>query len=59
MKHIRRIMTNFVPPERALVLGAGPFICELLAEIKSQPGCRYRIVGVVAWDDPDQALGCG
>lgn len=43
---------------KTLILGAGPFIRGLLAEIKAQPGCRYRITGVVAWDDLDEASGC-
>lgn len=44
---------------KTLILGAGPFIRGLLAEIKKQPGCRYRITGVVAWEDPGEASGCG
>lgn len=46
-------------PFKTLILGAGPFIRDLLAEIKRQPGCRYRITGVVAWEDPEEASGCG
>lgn len=44
---------------KTLVLGTGPFIRGLLAEIKRQPACRYRITGVVAWEDPDETSGCG
>ncbi|RPH94743.1 MAG: exopolysaccharide biosynthesis polyprenyl glycosylphosphotransferase [Lysobacterales bacterium] len=42
-----------------LILGAGPFIRDLLAEIERHPACRYRIAGVVAWEDMDEAGGCG
>ena len=44
---------------KTLILGAGPFIRDLLAEIKKQPACRYRITGVVALGDPDEASSCG
>jgi len=44
---------------KTLILGGGPFIRDLLAEIKKHPGCRYRIAGVVAWEDLDEASGCG
>ena len=44
---------------KTLILGGGPFIRGLLAEIKKHPGCRYRIAGVVAWEDLDEASGCG
>jgi exopolysaccharide biosynthesis polyprenyl glycosylphosphotransferase len=44
---------------KTLILGGGPFIRDLLAEIKKHPGCRYRIAGVVAWEALDEASGCG
>lgn len=59
MKAFKHFMTHFKPAKKTLVLGAGPFIRGLLAEIKGQPACRYRITGIVTWEDLDEALGCG
>ena len=52
-------MTHFKPAEKTLILGAGPFIRDLLTEIERQAGYTYRITGVVAWKNLDEASGCG
>lgn len=59
MKRFKRFMTHFKPPEKTLILGAGPFIRDLLAEIERHPGCQYRVTGIVAWEKPDEVSGCG
>lgn len=45
--------------EKTLILGSGPFIRDLLAEIERHPGCSYQITGIVAWETPDKASGYG
>jgi len=59
MKRLKPIMQNFSPAKQTLVVGAGSFIRDLLAEINRRPGCKYRITGIVAWEEADEASGCG
>jgi exopolysaccharide biosynthesis polyprenyl glycosylphosphotransferase len=59
MNEFMRLKTNFNSREKTLVLGTGSFIRDLLAEIKRQPRCRYRIIGVVTWEELDNASGYG
>lgn len=40
-------MTRSFSPKRTLILGSGPFLLSLLAEIRARPRCEFRVVGVV------------
>jgi exopolysaccharide biosynthesis polyprenyl glycosylphosphotransferase len=54
-----RFMPNINPPEKTLLLGTGPFMRDLLVEIKRRPGCRYRVTGIIASEELDKAGGYG
>jgi len=54
-----RFMKIIHPAEMTLVVGAGSFIRDLLTEIRRQPGCNYRIIGIVAWEKTDKTYGYG
>ncbi len=59
MKPFKRLKENFKPSEKTLVVGAGSFIRDLLIEIERRPGAKYRITGIVAWEEPDTAFDYG
>lgn len=55
-----QFMNKFNPAEKTLVVGGGSFIRGLLTEIRRQPGCRYRIAGIVVRGRAEEAgdYGC-
>jgi exopolysaccharide biosynthesis polyprenyl glycosylphosphotransferase len=41
-------MRWFQPVKKTLVLGTGPLVVDLLAEIYQRPRCEYRVIGIVS-----------